>query len=325
MEFITNSILEQFRVYIPKITEEAWSVCDPAARLVSLLIHRDQALLSCINDTLDANMRRIIGEIYNQDESEDTEQRNNTHAKDHQTPMQTGKSTGGILDSASDGGFYTPGGEASSSKVNLSLKRMEKETSAFMEKERLKFEAYSDELNVSNISKDETICSPNTEKLKQELANESTLSSWSRGMPDEDLISKEAIDEHLKDITEETETIIAATPSKVSQHIDSNESEMKVGEKLDDKTNSEMNNSSKENTVSTGKNVRKENVEDKDIQTATSGDSSVSSGLPEGINSENNGTAKKEPKQTIRETPSRRCKITKKPSSNNSVTGRDAT
>ena len=100
---------------------------------------------------------------------------------------------------------------------------------------------------------------------------------------------------------------------------------MKVGEKLDDKTNSEMNNSSKENTVSTGKNVRKENVEDKDIQTATSGDSSVSSGLPEGINSENNGTAKKEPKQTIRETPSRRCKITKKPSSNNSVTGRDAT
>eukprot|EP00956_Cyclotella_meneghiniana_P037501 scaffold139703_cov53-Cyclotella_meneghiniana.AAC.1 len=80
---------------------------------------------------------------------------------------------------------------------------------------------------------------------------------------------------------------------------------MKVGEKLDDKTNSEMNNSSKENTVSTGKNVRKENVEDKDIQTATSGDSSVSSGLPEGIKSENKGTAKKEPKQTIRETPSR--------------------
>eukprot|EP00956_Cyclotella_meneghiniana_P008352 scaffold11188_cov43-Cyclotella_meneghiniana.AAC.3 len=325
LEFITNSILEQFRVYIPKITEEAWSVCDPAARLVSLLLHRDKALLSCINDTLDANMRHIIGEIYNQDESEDTAQINNTHAKEHQTPMQTGKSTGGILDSASDGGFYTPGGEASQSKVNSSLKRMEKETSAIMEKERLKFEAFSDELNVSNISKDETICSPNTEKLKKELANESTLSSWSQGMPDEDLISKEAIDEHLKDLTEETEPNIVATPSKVSQQIDSKGSEANMGEKPKEKTNSETDNSSKESTSSMEKNERKEKAEEKDIQTATSGDSSVSSGLPEGINGENNGTAKKETKQTIRETPSRRCKITKKPSSNNTATGRDAT
>eukprot|EP00956_Cyclotella_meneghiniana_P006608 scaffold8732_cov93-Cyclotella_meneghiniana.AAC.1 len=79
-------------------------------------------------------MRRIIGEIYNQDESEDTEQINNTNAKEHQTPMQIGKSTGGILDSTSDGGFYTPGGEVSSSKVNSSLKRMEKETSAFTQR-----------------------------------------------------------------------------------------------------------------------------------------------------------------------------------------------
>eukprot|EP00956_Cyclotella_meneghiniana_P027604 scaffold62351_cov36-Cyclotella_meneghiniana.AAC.1 len=93
-------------------------------------------------------------------------------------------------------------------------------------------------------------------------------------MPDKDLISKEAIDEHLKDITEEKETIIAATPSNVPQHVDSNGSEIKVGEEPDDKTNSETKNSSKESTGSIGKNVRKEKVVDKDIQTATSGDSS---------------------------------------------------
>eukprot|EP00956_Cyclotella_meneghiniana_P031391 scaffold82298_cov45-Cyclotella_meneghiniana.AAC.11 len=263
VEYITNSILEQFRIYIPKITEEAWSVCDPAPRLVSLLIHRDQALLSCINDTLDANMRRIIGEIYNQEESEDTQQISN--AKEHQTPMHMGKLTGGIIDSTSDGGFYTPGGE-SSSKVNSSLQRLE-ETSALMENERLKFEAFSDELNVSNISKDETICSPNTEKLKKELANESTLSSWSQGMPDEDLIDK-----HLKDKTEEKETIVVAKPSSVTQKADGNGPEMNVREEPDDKSNSGMNNSSKESTLSVGKNVRKENMEVKEIKMTMSGD-----------------------------------------------------
>eukprot|EP00956_Cyclotella_meneghiniana_P016206 scaffold25490_cov68-Cyclotella_meneghiniana.AAC.4 len=318
--YITNSILEQFRKYIPKITEEAWSVCDPAARLVSLLINRDQALLSCINDTLDANMRSIIGEIYNQDGSEETEQI--TNAKEHQTPIQSGKSAGDIMDSTSDGGYYTPGGEFSS-KVNLSIQRMEKETSALMEKERLKFEAFTNELNVSNISKDETICSPNTEKLKKELANESTLSSWSQGMPDEDLISNEAIDEHLKDKTNENETTVEAKPSSATQKTDSNGSVINAGEGPKDESTSERNITSKCTTVD-GENECKKNAEDKEITAATSGESSDSSGLPEGINSENNGTAKKEPKQ-IRETPSRRCKINKKSTSTNSVTGRDAT
>ena len=116
-----------------------------------------------------------------------------------------------------------------------------------------------------------------------------------------------------------------AKPSSVTQKADSNGPEMNVREEPDDKSNSEMNNLSKESTLSVGKNVRKENMEDKEIKMTMCGDSSVSSGLPDGINSENNGTAKKEPKQMKRETPSRRCKITKKSTSNNSVTGRDAT
>eukprot|EP00956_Cyclotella_meneghiniana_P009402 scaffold12986_cov68-Cyclotella_meneghiniana.AAC.8 len=319
LEYIVNSILEQFRTYIPKITEDAWSVCDPAARLVSLLIHRDQALLSCINDTLDTNMRRIIGEIYNES-SEDTDQINNMRGTGvPPTPVSNLKYTEGTAMSQSE--FHTPGGELMSPKVSTDIRKLAHETSAFMEDERRKFDGYNSKLNVSGINQeedDDNIKSPSTDNLKRELANETTLTNWSQEISENDMITNDAIDEHLREQDEKSKTKTSSTVEITEKAMAHNNIDMKL--------NSKETSPRENNNISPKMKEDSNNSEDKVLQEAESGESSASSGLPIGINDEDDGTAKIESTPTKRITHSRRCKSNDTNYNINSTgTGKDAT
>ena len=258
LQYLTNHILEQFRRQIPQITETAWNTCDPASRLFQKVLERDEVLLQTFNEMFDEALSRITGIdiVKNKEDLENSEDEGEQDETNQQNAYATPTSKTKQPDTE----------EAASAKVSTDIKKLVSTTEEMLEKERLEISQYA-----STEQKEETA------ELKKQFQNTPKRDTW-----EERLISHDAIDEHLRDQTETTESAAEGKSEEKDNHVDlvAYENEIKSIDK-------EMEQIEQEKKI------------------ASIESSSESSGIPDGINGETKGSAEDESQQTRPRTRSR--------------------